>query len=146
MKRSGGEELSSPESKKVALEEAEQDTKNESAEEAGEESESGSEEESGDSDIDSEDEDCRTWQDDFPWLGLEEYCYRNRVRLSSKEVRGNHKKPCDDCGMRFDYGDWYFTEPGFAARGGDKFCVTCKYGDQILCCAWGSRALGKWLR
>jgi hypothetical protein len=44
----------------------------------------------------------------------------------AREVRGNHRKPCSECGKAHWYdGEYYFTARGNLAWGAEKICEDC---------------------
>eukprot|EP00548_Thalassiothrix_antarctica_P016781 CAMPEP_0194183010 /NCGR_PEP_ID=MMETSP0154-20130528/28797_1 /TAXON_ID=1049557 /ORGANISM="Thalassiothrix antarctica, Strain L6-D1" /LENGTH=152 /DNA_ID=CAMNT_0038899669 /DNA_START=23 /DNA_END=482 /DNA_ORIENTATION=- len=83
-------------------------------------------------------EECGNWLDPEEAEECDGWCYRchgsikvNRIRamipsnFEIREVSGNHRKPCSNCGKRYWLkGDWYVCD-AIQPWGTDKYCLDC---------------------
>lgn len=58
---------------------------------------------------------------------LAKYNAANGCAFEEREVRGSHRKPCDDCGEDFNFKGEYFVDQGVGGFGfgQDKLCLEC---------------------
>jgi hypothetical protein len=58
--------------------------------------------------------------------------------LDVREVRGDHQKPCDECGLcNFDYGDYYVYDAA-SPWGTEKYCLEC--AEKKFLCDWDAES------